>query len=58
MSSFFEEVAINDSSLKVNNRKCFFLVAVDIKKKIIQNKSCVINFYEIVRDFVIGLLKE
>jgi len=43
--SFFEEVAIDD----LNGRKCFFLVAVDVKKKI---HPYIINFYEFVRDFV------
>ena len=50
--SFFEEVAIDDSSLKVNGRKCFFLVAIDVKKKIIKIHPYIINFYEFVRDFV------
>ena len=45
-------MAIDDSSLKVNGRKCFFLVAVDVKKKIIKIHPYIINFYEFVRDFV------
>ena len=56
--NFFEEVAIDDSSLKVNDRKCFFLVAVDVKRKIIKINPYIINFYEFVRDFVSKLKAE
>ena len=56
--SFFEEVAIDDSSLKVNGRKCFFLVAIDVKKKITKIHPYIINFYEFVRDFVKNMKAE
>ena len=51
-------MAIDDSFLKVNGRKCFFLVVVDVKKKIIKIHPCIVNFYEFVREFVKNMRAE
>ena len=49
--NFFEEVAIDDSFMKVENRQIPFFVMIDVNKKIIKIKPALFRFWEKVRDF-------
>jgi len=40
--SFFEEVVIDDSFLKVKDRQTPFFVMIDVNKKIIKNTASII----------------
>ena len=42
--SFFEEVAIDDSLLKVKDRQTPFFVMIDVNKKIIKNTIVLFRF--------------